>query len=613
MQKNYWAAFLVIKRKYKFMIFITIAFILIENVLKFGLSICCWTKFTGKEVIMMTAEEARTKDFIREAIDEDLASGRYDRVHTRFPPEPNGYLHIGHAKAIIIDYGIAEDYNGKYNLRFDDTNPTKEETEYVDAQIEDIHWLGFDWEDRLFYASDYFDQLYQWAVELIQNGKAYVDDLSADEIREYRGTLTEPGKNSPYRDRSVEENLDLFERMKNGEFPEGSKVLRAKIDMSSPNIMMRDPVMYRILHAEHHRTGNKWCIYPMYDYAHGQSDSIEGITHSLCDIAYEIHRPLYEWFLEELGIYKPRQIEFARLNLTYTVLSKRRLIRLVNEGYVNGWNDPRMPTLSGLRRRGYTPEAIRTFINLVGVAKNESMADVALLEHTLRQDLNKRSPRVMGVLNPLKVVITNYPEGQVEELEAINNPEDEGAGTRVVPFSRELFIERDDFMEDPPRKFFRLALGREVRLRYGYFIKCENVVKDDDGEVVELHCTYDPETKGGYAPDGRKVRGTLHWVSASHALDAEVRLYDRLFNRENPLDHEDAEDFTDFVNPDSLTVLAHCKLEPSLASAQPGDRFQFERLGYFNVDIDSKEGALVFNRTVTLRDTWAKIQKKQRK
>jgi len=561
----------------------------------------------------MTAEEARPKDFIREAIDEDLASGRFDRVHTRFPPEPNGYLHIGHAKAFIIDFGIAEDYDGKYNLRFDDTNPTKEETEYVEAQIEDIRWIGFDWEDRLFYASDYFDQLYQWAVELIQKGKAYVDDLSADEIREYRGTLTEPGKNSPYRDRSVEENLDLFMRMKNGEFPEGSRVLRAKIDMSSPNVLMRDPVMYRILHAEHHRTGDKWCIYPMYDYAHGQSDSIEGITHSLCDIAYEIHRPLYEWFLEELGIYQPRQIEFARLNLTYTVLSKRRLIRLVDEGFVKGWNDPRMPTLSGLRRRGYPPEVIRTFIDLVGIAKNESIVDVALLEHTLRQDLNKRAPRVMGVLDPLKVVITNYPEGQVEELEAINNPEDETAGTRMVPFSREIYIERDDFMEDPPRKFFRLAPGREVRLRYGYFIKCEEVIKNEAGDVVALHCTYDPETKGGYAPDGRKVRGTLHWVSAPHALDAEVRLYDRLFNSENPLDHGEDEDFTDFINPDSLMVLSSCKVEPNLANAQPGDRFQFERLGYFNVDTDSQENDLVFNRTVTLRDTWAKIQEKHRK
>jgi glutaminyl-tRNA synthetase len=560
----------------------------------------------------MTESETKPKDFIREAVDEDLASGRFDRVHTRFPPEPNGYLHIGHAKAIIIDYGIAEEYGGKYNLRFDDTNPTKEETKYVDAQIEDIHWLGFDWEDRLFYASDYFDQLYQWAVKLIKKGKAYVDDLSADEIREYRGTLTEPGKNSPYRDRSVDENLDLLARMRDGEFHEGSKVLRAKIDMSSPNILMRDPVMYRILQAEHHRTGNKWCIYPMYDYAHGQSDSIEGITHSLCDIAYEIHRPLYEWFLEELDIYKPRQIEFARLNLSFTVLSKRRLIRLVNEGYVNGWDDPRMPTLSGMRRRGVTPESIRAFIDTVGIAKNESIVDYALFEYHIRQDLNKRSPRVMGVLNPLKVVITNYPEDQIEELEAINNPENPDAGNRLVPFSREIYIERDDFMVDPPRKFFRLAPGREVRLRYGYFIKCEQVIKDENGEVIELHCTYDPETKGGYAPDGRRVRGTLHWVSAAKAINAEVRLYDRLFNKENPLDHGDGEDFTDFINPDSLNILTECKLEPSLATALPGYRYQFERCGYFCVDPETKDGKLVFNRTVTLRDTWAKIQKKQK-
>ncbi len=559
----------------------------------------------------MITEETKSKDFIREAIDEDLASGRFTRVHTRFPPEPNGYLHIGHAKAIIIDYGIAEDYEGKYNLRFDDTNPTKEETEYVDAQVDDIHWLGFDWEDRLFYASDYFDQLYQWAVDLINNGKAYVDDLTAEEIREFRGTLTEPGRNSPYRDRSAEENLNIFERMKNGEFPEGSKVLRAKIDMSSPNIMMRDPVMYRILHAEHHRTGNRWCIYPMYDYAHGQSDSIEGITHSLCDIAYEIHRPLYEWFLEELDIYQPRQIEFARLNLSYTVLSKRRLIRLVDEGYVNRWDDPRMPTLSGLRRRGVTSESIRSFIDAIGIAKNESIVDYALLEYHIRQDLNKRSPRVMGVLNPLKVVITNYPEGQIEELEAINNPENPDAGTRIVPFSREIYIERDDFMEDPPRKFFRLGPGREVRLRYGYFIKCEQIIKDENGKIVELHCTYDPETRGGYAPDGRRVKGTLHWVSAAKAITAEVRLYDRLFTKENPLDHNDNEDFADFINPNSLSALEGCKLEPSLASAKPGDRYQFERRGYFCVDTDSQDGSLVFNRTVTLRDTWAKIQKKQ--
>jgi len=559
---------------------------------------------------MTDFDNNKPKDFIREAIDEDLASGRYDHVHTRFPPEPNGYLHIGHAKAIIIDYGIAEEYGGKYNLRFDDTNPVKEETEYVEAQMEDIHWLGFDWEDRLFYASDYFDQLYQWAMKLIKKGKAYVDDLSPDEIREYRGTLTEPGINSPYRDRSVEENLDLFERMKNGEFPEEAKVLRAKIDMASPNVLMRDPVMYRILHAEHHRTGNAWCIYPMYDYAHGQSDSIEGVTHSFCDLAYEIHRPLYEWFLVELEIYKPRQIEFARLNLSYTVLSKRRLIRLVNEGYVNSWNDPRMPTLSGLRRRGVPAEAIRSFIDAVGVAKNESIVDVALLEHHLRQYLNQHAPRVMAVLDPLKVVITNYPEGQIEELEAVNNPEDPEAGMRLVPFSREIYIEREDFMENPPKKFFRLSPGAEVRLRYGYFIKCERVIKDEDGTIVALHCTYDPETKGGYAPDGRRVKGTLHWVSAAKAIDAEVRLYDRLFVTENPLDHGEGQDFTDFINPDSLSVLAHCKLEPSLASAKPGDRFQFERIGYFCVDSDSKGSELVFNRTVTLRDTWAKIQQR---
>ena len=559
----------------------------------------------------MTENENKPKDFIRAAIEEDLAAGRYDRVQTRFPPEPNGYLHIGHAKAIVIDFGIAEEYGGKCNLRFDDTNPVKEDTEYVEAIMKDIRWLGFDWEDRLFYASDYFDQLYEWAVELIKKGKAYVDDLSPEEIRAYRGTLTEPGRNSPYRDRSVEENLDLFERMKNGEFPDGSRVLRAKIDMASPNIVMRDPVMYRIIHAEHHRTGNKWCIYPMYDWAHGQSDSIEGVTHSFCDLAYEIHRPLYDWFLDQLGIYKPRQIEFARLNLSYTVLSKRRLIRLVREGYVDGWDDPRMPTLSGLRRRGYTPEAIRAFIEAVGVAKTESVVDVALLEHHIRQDLNKRAPRVMGVLNPLKVVITNYPEGQVEQLEAVNNPEDPSAGTRLVPFSREIYIERDDFMENPPRKFFRLAPGREVRLRYGYFIKCEEVIKDENGEITELRCTYDPATRGGYAPDGRKVRGTLHWVSAAHALDAEVRLYDRLFTKANPLDHGEDEDFTDFINPDSKKVLTHCKVEPSLADASPGDRFQFERRGYFCVDPDTRGGALVFNRTATLRDTWAKIQKRR--
>ncbi len=554
--------------------------------------------------------EERT-DFIREAIKEDLASGRFDRVHTRFPPEPNGYLHIGHAKGICIAYGIAEEMGGLYNLRFDDTNPVKEEQEYVDSQIEDIHWLGFDWGDRQYFASDYFDQLYQWAIQLIQAGKAYVDDLSADEIREYRGTLTEPGKNSPYRDRSVEENLELFERMKNGEFPEGARVLRAKIDMASPNMNLRDPVMYRILHAEHHRTGDQWCIYPMYDWAHGQSDSIEGITHSTCDLGYEIHRPLYDWFLDELGIFHPRQIEYARLHLTYTVLSKRYLLRIVNEGYVNGWDDPRMPTLSGMRRRGYRPQAVREFLDTVGIAKTDSIVDIALLEHTVRQDLNKVAPRVMGVLNPLKVVITNYPEGQVEMLEAVNNPEDESAGTRQVPFSREIYIEQEDFMEEPPRKYFRLAPGREVRLRYGYFIRCQDFIKDEIGKVVEVHCTYDPETRGGYAPDGRRVRGTLHWVSVEKALDAEVRLYDRLFIKENPMDFEEGQDFPDFINPDSLDILTDCKVEPSLAQAKPGDRYQFERQGYFCVDPDTGKGNLVFNRTITMRDTWAKIQGKQ--
>jgi len=558
----------------------------------------------------MSSEEIKT-DFIRDAVKEDLDSGRFDRVHTRFPPEPNGYLHIGHAKGICINYGIAEDFGGKYNLRFDDTNPVKEEQEYVEAQIEDIHWLGFDWGDRLFFASDYFGQLYEWAIQLIKKGLAYVDDLSAEEIREYRGTLTEPGRNSPHRDRTVEENLNLCERMKAGEFPEGSRVLRAKIDMTSPNMNLRDPVMYRILHAEHHRTGNKWCIYPMYDWAHGQSDSIEGISHSMCDLGYEIHRPLYDWFLEKLGIFHSRQIEYARLNLSYTILSKRYLLRIVNEGHVNGWDDPRMPTLSGLRRRGYTPESIRNFMDTVGIAKTDSIVDIALLEHAIRQELNLSSPRVMGVLHPLKVVITNYPEGQVEEMEAINNPEDESAGTRKVPFSREIYIERDDFHEDPPRKYFRLAPGREVRLRYGYFIKCQDFIKDDNGEVIEVHCTYDPETKGGYAPDGRKVRGTLHWVSAQHAVGAEVRLYDRLFTVENPMDFDEGQDFTDFINPDSLEILKNCKLEPGLADATPGERFQFERLGYFCVDLDSSKDSLVYNRTISLRDTWAKIQEKR--
>ncbi|MBI4926735.1 MAG: glutamine--tRNA ligase/YqeY domain fusion protein, partial [Anaerolineae bacterium] len=532
-------------------------------------------------------------NFIREAIEEDLRSGRYATVHTRFPPEPNGWLHIGHAKAIIIDFGTAQAFGGKTNLRYDDTNPVKEDTEFVDAIKEDIRWLGFDWEEREFYASDYFEELYQMAVKLIRKGKAYVCDLTADEIREYRGTLTEPGKDSPYRNRSVEENLALFERMRAGEFPDGTRTLRAKIDMTSPNINLRDPVMYRILHTPHHRTGDKWCIYPMYDFAHGQSDSIEGITHSLCDIAYEIHRPLYEWFLDELEIYKPRQIEFARLNITYTILSKRFLKTLVEKGLVRGWNDPRMPTLSGLRRRGYTPESIRDFIERVGVAKNESVAEISLLEHCVREHLNKIALRVMGVLDPLKVVITNYPEGQVEELEAVNNPEDPAAGTRLVPFSRELYIEKEDFREVPPPKYFRLAPGKEVRLRYGFFIKCEEVVKDDQGNVVELRCTYDPATRGGYAPDGRKVQGTLHWVSAAHALDAEVRLYDRLFTRPDPDNVEEGQTYLDNINPNAETVLTGCKVEPSLASAQPGARFQFERQGYFCMDPDSRPGMLV--------------------
>ncbi len=555
------------------------------------------------------AEEGGASDFIRAIINEDNRTGRFGgRVHTRFPPEPNGYLHIGHAKSICLNFGIAEDYGGKCNLRFDDTNPTKEEMEYVESIQQDVRWLGFDWEERLFYASDYFDQLYQFANKLILKGLAYVDDLSAEEIRAYRGTLTEPGKESPYRERSIEENLGLFGRMKAGEFPDGSRVLRAKIDMSSGNLNMRDPVLYRILHADHHRTGDKWCIYPMYDFAHGQSDSIEGITHSICTLEFEDHRPLYEWFLDNLEIYKPRQIEFARLNLTYTVMSKRKLLRLVQEGLVNGWDDPRMPTLSGIRRRGYTPEAIRDFANRIGVAKNESTIDIALLEHCLRQDLNQRAPRVMGVLEPLKVVITNYPEGQVEEMEAINNPEDPSAGTRKVPFSKILYIERDDFREDPPPKYFRLAPGREVRLRYAYFITCQDVIKDASGQVVELRCTYDAATKGGDAPDGRKVKATLHWVSAEHALESEVRLYDRLFNKEDPGAVEEGQDFTANLNPDSLKVLEGCMVERSLASAKPGDRFQFERQGYFCLDPDSQDGRLIFNRTVALKDPWAKIE-----
>ncbi len=563
---------------------------------------------------MTTTDAARPSDFIRDAVKEDLRTNRFGGgVHTRFPPEPNGYLHIGHAKAICIDFGVAEDFGGLCNLRFDDTNPAKEEVEYVESIKEDIRWLGYDWGDRLFYASDYFERLYEYAVLLIRRGKAYVCDLSADEVREYRGSLTEPGQDSPYRNRSVEENLDLFERMRAGEFPDGARTLRAKIDMASPNMNLRDPVMYRILHAEHHRTGDQWCIYPMYDYAHGQSDSIEGITHSLCSLEYEDHRPLYNWYLDALDIYHPRQIEFARLNVSYTVLSKRRLLRLVNEGLVSGWDDPRMPTLSGLRRRGYTPEAIRDFCGRIGVAKANSIVDVALLEHCLRQDLNKRAPRAFGVLRPLKVVLVNYPEDLVEEMECINNPEDPDTGTRLVPFSRELYIERTDYREDAPRKWFRLAPGREVRLRYAYLVTCVDVIKDEQGEVLELHCTYDPETRGGSAPDGRKVRGTLHWVSAPHALEAKVRLYDRLFSMANPLDVEEGEDFVDDLNPNSLEVLTGCRVEPSLAGAAPGSIVQFERQGYFCVDTeDSSPERLVFNRTVSLRDTWARIERAQR-
>jgi len=558
---------------------------------------------------------AETTDFIREAVKADLASGRFDRVHTRFPPEPNAYLHIGHAKAVWITYGVALDFGGKFNLRFDDTNPTKEEQEYVDSIIEDVRWLGADWEDRLFFASDYFEQMYQWAEDLIRKGKAYVCDLSADDVGAYRGTLTQPGKESPFRNRTVEENLDLFRRMRAGEFPDGSRTLRAKIDMASPNFNLRDPVMYRILHAEHHRTGAKWCIYPMYDWAHGLEDSIEGITHSLCSLEYENHRPLYDWFLDQLGIYHPRQIEFARLNVTYTVLSKRRLLELVGAGLVKGFDDPRMPTLAGLRRRGYTPEAIREFCKRIGIAKFDSTVDVQLLEHCVREDLNKRAPRRMGVIRPLKVIIENYPEGRSEELDAVNNPEDPAAGTRKVPFSRILYIERDDFMENPPKEFFRLAPGREVRLRYAYFITCTGVVKDPvTGEVKELRCTYDPATRGGDAPDGRKVKATLHWVSAAHALNAEVRLYDPLFTKENPDDAPAGQTFLANLNPKSLEVLRGCKVEPGLAAARPGERFQFERLGYFCADSkDSRPGALVFNRTVTLKDTWARIQKAQKK
>ena len=551
-------------------------------------------------------EAPEKKNFIREIVDNDLKTNKYEgRVHTRFPPEPNGYLHIGHAKSICLNFGLARDYGGFCNLRFDDTNPTKEEMEYVESIQEDVRWLGFDWADRLYYASDYFGALHEYAVKLIKKGKAYVCDLNAGQVREYRGTLTEPGKNSPFRERTIEESLDLFERMRKGEFPDGLRTLRAKIDMASPNLNMRDPVMYRILRSTHHRTGDTWCIYPTYDWAHGQSDSIERITHSICTLEFADHRPLYDWFVRELGIYAPQQIEFARLNLTYTVMSKRRLLQLVEEGYVNGWDDPRMPTISGLRRRGYTPESLRVFADRIGVARSESTVDVAQLEDCVRDDLNKRSARVMAVLRPLKVVIENYPEGKVEELEAVNNPEDESMGKRKIPFSRILYIEQDDFREDPPKKYFRLSPGAEVRLRYAYIIKCTNVVKDEEGRIVELHCTYDPETKSGSAQSARKVKGTIHWVSAAHAMEAEVRLYDRLFNTENP----GGENWKDQINPASLQIQKGCKVEPGLVSARAKDRFQFERLGYFCVDHDSKPGSIVFNRTVTLRDSWAKIEK----
>ena len=557
----------------------------------------------------MTTDTAPT-DFIRKVVEEDVKSGKYDgRVITRFPPEPNGYLHIGHAKSICLNFGIAAENGGACHLRYDDTNPAREATEYVLAQQEDIRWLGWDWGEHLYFTSNYFDKLYQYAVQLIEAGKAYVDDLSQEEIREYRGTLTEPGRESPYRNRSVEENMDLFSRMREGEFDEGVRVLRAKIDMASGNLNLRDPVVYRILKTPHHQTGDKWPIYPTYDFAHGQSDSIEGVTHSLCSMEYEDHRPLYNWLLEELGIYHPEQIEFARLNLSHTILGKRKLVQLVEERHVTGWDDPRMPTLSGMRRRGYTPEAIRSFIDQVGVAKRENVLDIGMLEHSVRQDLNKRAPRIMGVLRPIKVVIENYPGGKADQLEAVNNPEDPAMGTRKVPFSRELYIEREDFMEDPPKKFFRLAPGREVRLRYGYLITCVGVVRDEGtGEVVELRCTYDPETRGGHAPDGRKVRGTIHWVSAPHSLEAEVRLYDHLFTSERP--EEGDTDFRSYLNPRSLETLTGCRVEPSLAGAEPGSRYQFERNGYFCVDeVDSKEGALVFNQTVSLRDSWAKIEK----
>ena len=555
--------------------------------------------------------ESNTKDFIRTIIEKDVKNNKNEgRVHTRFPPEPNGQMHIGHAKAILLNYNVAVENKGKFNLRFDDTNPEKEEIEFVNAIIEDIKWLGCNWEDRLFHASDYFDEMYEYAVQLIKVGKAYIDSQSAEEIRETRGTIKSPGINSSYRDRSIEENLDLFERMKNGKFEDGTHVLRAKIDMTSSNMLMRDPLMYRIRHAKHHRTGNKWCIYPIYDWAHGLEDSLEGITHSLCSLEFEAHRPLYDWYLDQLKVHHPQQIEFARLNLNYTVMSKRKLMKLVEENFVTGWDDPRLPTLSGLRRRGFTPEAIQNFIYKVGVAKAHSVVDYALLEHSIREVLNKQAPRVMSVLNPLKIVITNYPVEQVEEIDAVNNPEDPTAGTRKVPFSSELYIEQEDFMEDPPKKFFRLAPGREVRFRYAYFITCNEVIKDESNRIIELHCTYDPASKGGKSPDGRKVKATLHWISTAHAIDAEVRLYDRLITVPDTNNLEEGKTFMDFINPDALKVLNNCKLETHLAKAEAGYRCQFERLGYFCVDPDSTPQKPVFNRTVTLRDTWARLQKK---
>ena len=562
---------------------------------------------------MDTSEIAPSSNFIRDAVIEDIRTGRFDgRVHTRFPPEPNGYLHIGHAKAISIDFGLAEEFGGLCNLRFDDTNPSKEESKYVEAMRRDIRWLGFDWGDREYYASEYFEQLYDWAVQLIRDGKAYVDSLSEEETKEHRGAFGIRGKESPYRNRSVEENLDLFARMREGEFADGAHVLRAKIDMSSGNMNMRDPVMYRIRKVPHHRTGDKWCIYPMYDWAHGQSDSIEGITYSLCDLGYEDHRPLYDWFLDQLGIHHPQQLEFARLNLTYTVLSKRYLLQLVENGYVRDWDDPRMPTLAGMRRRGYAPAAVRAFCERIGVAKNESVVDIALLEHHVREDLNKRAQRVMAVLRPLRLLITNYPEGQVEELDAINNPEDASMGTREVPFSRVLYVEQDDFREVPPDKWFRLAPGREVRLQHAYYVTCNEVVKDESGEVVEVRCTYDPATRGGLSPDGRRVKGTLHWVSAAHALPAEVRLYDYLFTKSDPAEILEAGDFKVYLNPNSLEALTACKIEPGVAGAEAGSRYQFLRLGYFCVDPDSTSEKMVFNRTVALRDTWAKLDGSQK-